>query len=145
MSRMYGNYGCSFLTSTAAGLNIFLGKKSQQYYLNPLTKCQCPNRDYKKNKKQWKFTFLTATIKTTMLAPLYFTECWLIWATTWQNQQYECAPSKDSDQPGHPPSLIRVFAVRMKKAWVLSYPLSAQRRLIRLGGCPGWSESSPDA
>ena len=32
----------------------------------------------------------------------------------------------------HPPSLIRVFAVRMKKAWVLSYPLSAQLRLIRL-------------
>ena len=37
-------------------------------------------------------------------------------------------PAK-TDQPGHPPSLIRVFAVRMKKAWVLSYPLSAQRRL----------------
>ena len=37
-----------------------------------------------------------------------------------------CAPSEDSDQPGHQPSLIRVFAVRMKKAWVLSYPLSAQ-------------------
>ena len=36
-----------------------------------------------------------------------------------------CAPSEDSDQPGHPPSL----AVRMMKAWVLSYPLSAQRRL----------------
>ena len=35
-----------------------------------------------------------------------------------------------------------VFAVRMKKSWVLSYPLSAQRRLIRLGGCQGWSESS---
>ena len=32
-----------------------------------------------------------------------------------------CAPSKDSDQTGHSPSLIRVFAVRMKKAWVLSY------------------------
>ena len=32
----------------------------------------------------------------------------------------------------HPPSLIRVFAVRMEKALVLSYPLSAQRRL--------WSE-----
>ena len=43
------------------------------------------------------------------------------------------APSEDSNQPGHPPSLIRVFAARMKKAWVLSYPLSAQRRLIRLG------------
>ena len=45
------------------------------------------------------------------------------------NQHNECAPSEDSDQPGHPPSVIRVFAVRMKKAWVLSYPLSAQRRL----------------
>ena len=40
-----------------------------------------------------------------------------------------CAPSEDSDQPGHPPRLIRVIAVHMKKAWVLSYPLSTQRRL----------------
>ena len=65
------------------------------------------------------------------------------WATTWQNKQNGCAPNKDSDQPGHPPSLIRVFAVRMNKTWVLSYPLSAQRRLwIRLGGSPGWSVSS---
>ena len=51
------------------------------------------------------------------------------WAATWQNQQNGCASSKDSHQPGHPPSLIRVFVVRMKKAWVLSYPLSTQRRL----------------
>ena len=36
-----------------------------------------------------------------------------IWAASWQNQQCGCAPSKDSDQPGHPPSLIRVFAVRL--------------------------------
>ena len=52
-----------------------------------------------------------------------------LWATTWRNQQTECAPSEDSDQPGHPPSLIKVFAVRIQKAWVLSFPLSAQRRL----------------
>ena len=66
-----------------------------------------------------------------------------IWATSWQNQRNDSATSEDSDQPGHPSSLIRVFAVHMKKAWVLSYPLSAQRRLIiRLGGCPGWSEPS---
>ena len=39
------------------------------------------------------------------------------------------APSEDSDQPVHPPSLIRVFAVRMNKHWILSYPLSALRRL----------------
>ena len=32
-------------------------------------------------------------------------------------------------EPRYPPSLIRVFAVRMKKAWDLSYPLSTQRRL----------------
>ena len=53
----------------------------------------------------------------------------ITWATTCQNQQSDCAPSEDSDQPGHPPCLIRVFAARMKKAWVLSYPLSAWRRL----------------
>ena len=38
-------------------------------------------------------------------------------------------PSEDSDQPGHPPNLIRVFAVRMKKFWVLSYPMDAQADL----------------
>ena len=51
------------------------------------------------------------------------------WTATWQNQQNESAPSEDSDQPGHPPSLIRLLALRTKKAGVLSYPLSAQRRL----------------
>ena len=39
-----------------------------------------------------------------------------------------CALSEDSDQPGHLSSLIRVFAVCMKKAWVLTYLLSEQRR-----------------
>ena len=53
-----------------------------------------------------------------------------------------CAPSEDSDQPWHSPSLIRLFAVCIKKPWALSYPLSAQRRLIRLGRCLGCSESS---
>ena len=52
-----------------------------------------------------------------------------------------CAPREDSAQTRHPPSLIRVFAVRMKKVWVLSYPLSSQRRLVRLDGCPVGSES----
>ena len=40
-----------------------------------------------------------------------------------------CASSEDTDKPGHPPSLIRAFAVRMKNAWVLTNPLSALRRL----------------
>ena len=59
-----------------------------------------------------------------------------IWATTWQNQQNECAPSEDSDQPGHPPSLIGVFAVCMKKAWALSYPLSANEDFDQTGWMP---------
>ena len=32
-----------------------------------------------------------------------------------------CAPSEDSDQPGHPPSLIRVFAVRSEGLLELSF------------------------
>ena len=65
-----------------------------------------------------------------------------IWYTWNSNQFYEenelphdktnkvaFVPSKDSDQLGHPQSLIRVFAVCVKKHWVLSYPLSAQCRL----------------
>ena len=46
--------------------------------------------------------------------------CWNEWAASWQNQQNDCAPIEDSDQPGHPPCLIRGFAVRMKKPGVLS-------------------------
>ena len=39
------------------------------------------------------------------------------------------APSEDSDQPGHPLSLIKVLAVCMKKPWVLNYLLTASERL----------------
>ena len=49
--------------------------------------------------------------------------------TTNKANTMACAPSEDPDQPGHPPSLIRVFAVRLKTARILIYPLSAQRRL----------------
>ena len=62
-----------------------------------------------------------------------------IWATTWHNQQNDCAPSEDSDQTGHPPSLVRVFAVRMKKYWILSYPQSAQRSLWS-----AWADAQAD-
>ena len=68
------------------------------------------------------------TIKFICLFQFRFGNTVTIWAATWQNQQCGSAPSDDSE-PGHPPSLIRVFAVRTKKHWVLSYPLSAQRRL----------------
>ena len=53
-----------------------------------------------------------------------------------------CAPSDNSDHPGHPPSLIWVFAVHSMGSKEPKLPSWGQRRLIRLGGCPGWSESS---
>ena len=70
------------------------------------------------------------------------------WATAAphdKTNKMTCAPSEDSDQPGHPPSLIRVSTVRMKKHWALNYLLSSVKTLIRLGECPGWSESSLSA
>ena len=54
------------------------------------------------------------------------------WVCTQQRLRKSVHPAKTQislDQPWHPPSLIRVFAVHMKKPCVLSYPLSAQRRL----------------
>ena len=39
-----------------------------------------------------------------------------------------CAPSEDSD-PGHLPSLIRVFPVRMKEYWAFNYLLCTHWRL----------------
>ena len=51
----------------------------------------------------------------------------------------ECAPSKDSDQRGHPPSLIRAFAVRCMGSQAVF--MRTVKTLIRLGGCSGLSES----
>ena len=39
------------------------------------------------------------------------------------------APSEDSDQPGHPPNLIRVLAVRSMGSWGPNVSLCGQRRL----------------
>ena len=50
-----------------------------------------------------------------------------------------CAPSEDCAQLGHLPSLIKVFIVRLKKACVLSYPWSAQRR-----HWSDWADSQAD-
>ena len=51
-----------------------------------------------------------------------------IWAATWQNQQCVYSPSEDSNQPGHPPSLISLRCPH-EETLGPSYPLSAQRRL----------------
>ena len=46
--------------------------------------------------------------------PVYIHIKRFIWATTWQNQQSECAPSQDSDLPRHPPSLIKSLRCALK-------------------------------
>ena len=71
------------------------------------------------------------------------TEIKSIWAASWQNQQHGMCIQLRQISLGIRPVWSSVFAVRMKKDWVLSYPLSAQRRLlIWLGRCSGWYESS---
>ena len=92
-----------------------------------------------------------------------------IWAKTWKKKLLTYATSEDSDTPAHSHSLIRVFAVRMKKlcnfeyskkrlvsfrfesflsAWETlhpwlfkSYPIKIMTRMLE---CAGWSESSLD-
>ena len=56
-----------------------------------------------------------------------------------------CAPSEDSDQPGHPSSLIRVFAVR--PVWSessLSRALSAWRKLGSLAPAKRTADTQAD-
>ena len=63
------------------------------------------------------------------------------WAATWQNQQNECAPSDDSVSVGiaqSDQSLRRALSGKLRP----KVSSCGQRRLIRLGGCPDWSESS---
>ena len=74
--------------------------------------------------KLWFNSYIVHVLGTSLQFWLYTaqniptTDC-IIWATTWQNQQNECAPSEDSDQPGHPPSLIRFFSCAQ---WVAKNP-----------------------
>ena len=67
------------------------------------------------------------------------TPCYKIESLHDKTNKMTIASSEDSNQPGHPPSLMRVFAVSMKKHWVLSYPLSAQQRLWSVWVDAGWS------
>ena len=58
------------------------------------------------------------------------------------SENMTCAYSEDSDQPGHPPSLISVLAVRLKKVWTLAIHKVHRENSDQTGQVPGWSESS---
>ena len=64
-----------------------------------------------------------------------------IWASKWQNQQNHLWAQRWLRSVWASISLIRIFAICMKKYWVLIYQLSGQQRLIRLDRCQGcWSD-----
>ena len=50
-------------------------------------------------------------------------------ACAWQNKQNDLCTPRDSDQPGYPPSLIRVFAVHSMGSWGPHASSCAQQRL----------------
>ena len=59
------------------------------------------------------------SFKTELLCPFLILSQFSIWAATWQNQQSECAPSENSDQSRHTPSLI---SLRCALVWVAKDP-----------------------
>ena len=53
-----------------------------------------------------------------------------------------CAPSEDADQPRHPHSLISLCCALKVNTRPQRFFMRTTKTLIRLGGCPGWSESA---
>ena len=53
-----------------------------------------------------------------------------------------CGPSEDSDQPGHPFGLVSLRCSHEESLGPWLPTERTAKTLIRLGGCPGWSESS---
>ena len=93
------------------------------------------------SKKRLKFTIPKGLVYLWKTWIWHFSKLQTIWAVSWQYQQNDmCAQrrlrsalaSAQSDQSLRFRPVWTVFAVRMKKPWVLIYPLRAKRRL--------WSE-----
>ena len=61
-------------------------------------------------------------------------------ATTWQNQQSDCAHNDDSVQPGYPPRLIWVFSGRTYHfvGFVVRRLVLQSKSPFRLWSCAGW-------
>ena len=101
-------------------------------HLAPLDGCACAFEEWVYG--GWKVLNQTEITRNRTKYKLYFCE-----PPHDKTNNAACAPIEDSDQPGHPPSRIRVVVVRIKTAWVLSYLLSAQRRLRS-----GWADAQAD-
>ena len=121
------------LVSISEISNLYIASVAVQACLSR-TWSQTPKTGFLMTRLKWCLT------KTGRMHVLFGTRRLADWCLSWTAGQWHeppsdktnkiiCAPSKGSDQPEHLPSLISVFAVRMKKAWVFSYPLCAQQRL----------------
>ena len=66
-------------------------------------------------------------------------QCWNYWKWIHNLSRLMTKPTKWHLHPAKTKISLRVFAVCMKKAWVLSYPLSAQRRLWS-----NWADAQAD-
>ena len=107
----------TFLSQNFSSLSVF-GLKTSTFCINSTSMLQ-------------RYSTCTRTYMKRLFNAYLTVSCFKICRETWfepphdKTNKMACVPSEDSDQPGHPPSLIRVFAVCMKKACVLSYPWSA--------------------
>ena len=64
------------------------------------------------------------------------------WATSWQNQQNDCAPSEDRSAWASAQSDQSLRCALNGQLRTQCFFMRTAKTLIRLGGCPGWSESS---
>ena len=71
----------------------------------------------------------------------HFMWCRYNWATSWQNQQNDCALSKDSDQPGHPPSLIESSLSAWRKLGSLAIHWAQSEDSDQTGLWSDWAEA----
>ena len=70
----------------------------------------------------------------------YFRLIIITWAVTWQNQQSDCVPSEDSDQPGHPPLSAWRKLWSLSTHWAHSEDSDQTGRMLRLI-CLHWAHT----
>ena len=68
--------------------------------------------------------------------------CTYNWATSWQNQQNDCAPSEDWSDCADAQSDQSLRCALNGFLRIQTLFMRTANTLIGLGGCPGWSESS---
>ena len=71
---------------------------------------------------------------------LFETECVQYELPNDKTNKMTCAPSEDTDQPGHPLSLISLRCPHKEALGPHLLIMCTGTTLIRLGGCPGWSD-----